>query len=58
MEREFREWSGNFTNAAEISRTEHILEYLCRDFKNMNKYSGMDFVREYSGENLKNEAEN
>lgn len=23
----------------------------------MHKYSGMDFVREYSGENLKNEAE-
>ena len=44
-------------NGIGISRTEHILEYLCRDFKNMRKYSGMDFVREYSGENLKNEAE-
>lgn len=56
MERKFHECGGNFTNGAEVSGMEHIPEYLCRDFKNMNKYSGMELVCEYSGENLKNEA--
>ena len=56
-ERKFHERNGSFVNGMEISRMEHILEYLYRDFKNMRKYSGMDFVREYSSENFTNEAE-